>query len=53
MIGSLAVREPDLVASMFDEFGVDAICLAADVVRPDDVFMIAVSGWQEASSITI
>ena len=53
VIGSLAVREPDLVSGMFDEFGVDAICLAADVVRPDDVFMIAVSGWQEASTLSL
>ena len=53
VIGSLAVREPDLVSSMFDEFGVDAICLAADVVRPDDEFMIAVSGWQEASTLSL
>ena len=53
VIGSLAVREPDLVASMLDGFGVEAICLAADVVRPDDEFMIAVSGWQEASSLSL
>ena len=53
VIGSLAVREPDLVASMLDGFGVEAICLAADVVRPEDEFMIAVSGWQEASSLSL
>ena len=53
VIGSLAVREPDLVASMLDGFGVEVICLAADVVRPDDEFMIAVSGWQEASSLSL
>ena len=53
VIGSLAVREPDLVASMLDGFGVEAICLAADLVRPDDEFMIAVSGWQEASSLSL
>ena len=53
VIGSLAVREPDLVASMLDGFGVEAICLAADVVRPDDEYMIAVSGWQEASSLSL
>ena len=53
VIGSLAVREHDLVTDMFHEFGIDAICLAADVVRPETEFMIAVSGWQEASSLSL
>ena len=53
VIGSLAVREPDLVAAMIRDFGVDTICLAADVVRPDDEFLIAVSGWQEASDMSL
>ena len=53
VIGSLAVREQARVAAMIDELGPDAICLAADVVRRNDEFMIAVSGWQEASSLTL
>ena len=53
VIGSLAVRDADLVTAMFDEFGADALCLAADVVRPDTEFMIAVSGWQEASTLSL
>jgi len=53
VIGSLAVREPDLVAAMIRDFGPERICLAADVVRPEDEFLIAVSGWQEASELTL
>ena len=53
VIGSLAVRQPDLVASMIQDFGADTICLAADVVRPSDEFLVAVSGWQEASDLSL
>ena len=53
VIGSLAVREPDLVAGMIRDFGPETICLAADVVRPADEFLIAVSGWQEASDMSL
>ena len=53
VIGSLAVREPELVAAMIRDFGPDTICLAADVVRPHDEFLIAVSGWQEASDMML
>ena len=53
VIGSLAVREPDLVAAMIRDFGADTICLAADVVRPSDQFLIAISGWQEASELSL
>ncbi|HBP58142.1 MAG TPA: 1-(5-phosphoribosyl)-5-[(5-phosphoribosylamino)methylideneamino]imidazole-4-carboxamide isomerase [Alphaproteobacteria bacterium] len=53
VIGSLAVRDQDTVAAMIADLGAEAICLAADVVRPDQDFMIAVSGWQEASTLTL
>ena len=53
VIGSLAVRHQDTVAAMIADLGAEAICLAADVVRPDQDFMIAVSGWQEASTLTL
>ena len=53
VIGSLAVRDQDTVAAMIADLGAEAICLAADVVRPDQDFMIAVSGWQEASTMTL
>lgn len=53
VVGSLAVYDPDLVAGMLSEFGAEAICLAADVLRRDDAFLIAVSGWQEISSLSL
>ncbi|MEC7211389.1 MAG: 1-(5-phosphoribosyl)-5-[(5-phosphoribosylamino)methylideneamino]imidazole-4-carboxamide isomerase [Pseudomonadota bacterium] len=53
VIGSLAVREPDLVRQMFLDFGAESICLAADVIRRDGAFLVAVSGWQEASSLKL
>ncbi|NCF48317.1 MAG: 1-(5-phosphoribosyl)-5-((5-phosphoribosylamino)methylideneamino)imidazole-4-carboxamide isomerase [Bacteroidetes bacterium] len=78
VIGSLAVRETELVQNMIADFGPESICLAADVVRaipntgpndsgPNDSgpngsgpngsgnndFMIAVSGWQEASKLPL
>ena len=53
VIGSLAVHQPDLVADLIRDFGAGRICLAADVVHPDGEFLIAVSGWQEASSLSL
>lgn len=53
VIGSLAVRDQQAVSEMMVDLGPEAICLAADVVRRDGAFMIAVSGWQEASSLTL
>ena len=53
VIGSLAVREPDLVRQMFLDFGAESICLAADVIRRDGAFLVAVSGWQEASDLPL
>ena len=58
VIGSLAVREPETVCAMFAEFGREKICLAADVMwgEPEDDeadYYIAVSGWQEASSMKL
>jgi phosphoribosylformimino-5-aminoimidazole carboxamide ribotide isomerase len=47
-LGSVAVRDPELVRSWIQTFG-DKIILSADV-RDDRV---AVSGWQEASSLTV
>ena len=53
VIGSLAVRDRALVRQMLVDFGAESICLAADVVRRADAFLIAVSGWQEASSLKL
>ena len=53
VIGSLAVRDPVVTKAIFNAFGPEKICLAADVIWQNDGFYIAVSGWQEASSLSL
>ena len=48
-LGSIAVRNPALVESWIQQYGADTIILSADVKNE----MIAISGWQEDSSISI
>jgi phosphoribosylformimino-5-aminoimidazole carboxamide ribotide isomerase len=53
VVGSLAVKDWKQVLEMFERFGPDKICLAADVVPQDGTYMIAVSGWQEESTLSL
>ena len=53
VISSLAVREPDVVKQLMHSHGSEKICLAADVIWQNDTFYIAVSGWQEASDLSL
>jgi phosphoribosylformimino-5-aminoimidazole carboxamide ribotide isomerase len=53
VIGSLAVKSPETVMQAFERFGAYAICLAVDVIPKADDFMVAVSGWQEESTMSI
>ncbi len=53
VIGSLAVRDTRTTKRIFDTFGPERICLAADVVWQNDNFYIAVSGWQKTSSLSL
>lgn len=47
VIGSLAVKEPELVIGWFNKFGSEAICLALDVnINQNGEKIVAVSGWQ-------
>ncbi|QYJ80268.1 1-(5-phosphoribosyl)-5-[(5-phosphoribosylamino)methylideneamino]imidazole-4-carboxamide isomerase [Shewanella acanthi] len=47
VIGSLAVKSPELVRSWFEQYGSDAICLALDVnINEAGEKIVAVSGWQ-------
>jgi phosphoribosylformimino-5-aminoimidazole carboxamide ribotide isomerase len=47
VIGSLAVKEPELVKSWLNKYGSDAICLALDVnIGDSGEKIVAVSGWQ-------
>lgn len=53
IIGSLATKEPELVKSMFTEFGSEKICLAADVQSHEGEYYVAISGWQELSKFPL
>ena len=53
VIGSLAVRDPDVVKQLMHTHGPEKICLAADVIWQNEAFCIAVSGWQEASDLRL
>lgn len=54
VIGSLAVKEPELVKSWFVKYGSDAICLALDVnINEQGEKMVAVSGWQSGGGKTL
>ena len=53
VIGSLAVRDPETTKRIFDAFGPEHICLAADVIQQNGEFCISVSGWQESSSFSL
>lgn len=47
VIGSLAVKEPELIKGWFNKFGSEAICLALDVnINQNGEKIVAVSGWQ-------
>jgi len=53
VIGSLAVRAPETVKNLIKTYGPEKICLAADVIGNETGYCIAVSGWQEASSLRL
>ncbi|HEX8839917.1 MAG TPA: HisA/HisF-related TIM barrel protein [Sphingomicrobium sp.] len=53
VIGSLAVKEPALVNAWIDEFGPDRITLSLDVRMVGGEPMVAVSGWTEASGVSL
>lgn len=48
VIGSLAVRDPELCLEILKEFGNEAIVLALDVVLKED-YRVAINAWQEES----
>jgi len=54
VVGSTAVKQPELVQQWFTRFGADALVLALDV-RIDNAGnkQVAVSGWQENSDSTL
>ena len=54
VIGSTAVKEPEMVASWMQKYGAEHIVLALDInIDAQGNKIVAVSGWQEASGQTI
>lgn len=54
VIGSTAVKDPELVKSWMLKYGPEHIVLALDVNQDaDDQFNVAISGWQEDSGVSI
>lgn len=53
VIGSLAVKEPELVSRWLDEFGPEQLTLSIDVRMSESTPVVAVSGWTELSGLTL
>ena len=54
VIGSLAVKEPDLVKSWVTKYGAEAIVLALDInINEQGKKCIATHGWQEDSGVEL
>lgn len=54
VIGSTAVKSPEMVKGWVEKYGADSIVLALDIqIDTNGKNMVAVSGWQENSGITI
>ncbi|HEY6916350.1 MAG TPA: 1-(5-phosphoribosyl)-5-[(5-phosphoribosylamino)methylideneamino] imidazole-4-carboxamide isomerase [Allosphingosinicella sp.] len=53
VIGSLAVKQPELVADMIRTFGPERITLAVDVHVVDGIPMAATAGWTEQSALSL
>lgn len=48
VIGSLAIKNPELCLELLEEFGNEAIVLALDVVLKED-YKVVINAWQEES----
>ncbi|AIR06925.1 MULTISPECIES: 1-(5-phosphoribosyl)-5-[(5-phosphoribosylamino)methylideneamino]imidazole-4-carboxamide isomerase [Cedecea] len=54
VVGSTAVKSPELVQGWFERFGANALVLALDVrIDAEGNKQVAVSGWQETSGTTL
>lgn len=54
VIGSTAVKSPDVVKGWFERFGAQALVLALDVrIDEHGTKQVAVSGWQENSGVSL
>ncbi|WP_150538672.1 1-(5-phosphoribosyl)-5-[(5-phosphoribosylamino)methylideneamino]imidazole-4-carboxamide isomerase [Actinobacillus vicugnae] len=54
VIGSTAVKQPEMVKSWFEKYGAKKFVLALDVnIDTEGKKIIAISGWQEASGVLL
>jgi phosphoribosylformimino-5-aminoimidazole carboxamide ribotide isomerase len=53
VIGSLAVRQPDIVRGFISDFGAHRITLALDVNLVEGVPMVVTAGWTETSALSL
>ena len=53
VVGSLAVRDPELTGALIERFGPDSITLSLDVRLVDGVPLVATHGWQEDSGLSL
>ena len=53
VIGSLAVSDPQLTQAILDEVGLERVVLALDVRMVESTPMLTVSGWQQATQISM
>lgn len=54
VVGSTAVKSPEIVKGWFTRFGTEALVLALDVrIDAEGVKQVAVSGWQENSGVSL
>lgn len=54
VIGSTAVKQPELVKAWMRKYGAEKIVLALDInIESDGTRKVAISGWQEDSGVTI
>ena len=49
VVGSTAIKSPELVGQWLQRFGSEALCLALDCRSQQGSYQIQISGWQEAS----
>src|SRR3569623_3090721 len=53
VIGSLAVKQPELVQGWIEDFGPERLTLSLDVRVKDGVPLVAVSGWADTSGTAL
>lgn len=53
VVGSVAVRQPDLLHAWLEEFGPHRLVLSLDVRVADGAPLVALSGWSEQSALSL